>query len=964
MIILGGEPPFIENPAPRFGEVIKKFNKLTYAIQLATEEFNRNNAEKLETIGENVDIFVDTVAAPIDVHLDSRGAQHGETRASIGLSKKDNFRTATKAEQIALAPVQAFVTPEGAKASLVANNASFVLADYQLNDLYQFASFFYPDQYPIPTPTRVEPVRYFGASKKTGLLLNADRLIFSPYSDTAQYLNQSIFTSMPLGGSKGAKLGETVGLSSNFLTASWNTVGCDAADGSTAFFKPLADKQIYQYKNNLAMPGSNKNYLLYSLTGSATYKGLAVSVAPSGPGGNTVLALYHKFFYTANPGTDPTLVELVSGSYSALFNRMDTATYSGPANGSQAIPLANYVNLPAGATVEISGGSHGIVTTLMWNVVNAEMYLHVAVPVTARLGGVSRPLVFSFMMSIIPGSLLAGGGASFTMLGTRTPDTLGPDLLPVGTANYFQDGNQFDLLNLVQYPGAMLTSGELVKACSTKNGMRVKRFATAYKGLKDFLLAKRPTVDPKLAVSEVYAPSRHACFGLLPERILPYTNGGGQSSFLVYGANSKTGRFGWQEFGWTSDSIVSTQSGDGTFGIRLPDSIDDNENMADMPASMSVYVNQVGVGAAPSALVFNENNHFVGKSTFQFTNHTLTVGPSVALAVGSVMAIKAASGSVMARAAAANPAQLASYRVPQIQVFGLTNGRAVLVISDGLCYAEAAVVGLVVNGSTATLDFTLTNGLKLKPVTAGGQPAMTGNRTSASGDDVWLTYSDLLAVYVAQDTFQVVVTRAFGNVYGDLSFTINGFATATPSFVNGTVNKARLYQRNDAFDTVEELYPPLLLAGKGVYQHVPANTRFTTLMNEVGGGAAKIDPFNVNEAGWVRLPAGSRVVLNGRTTILDRDYAVKVGTSGTYYCYLQRLGTTLIAVASPVPRQPVNNEVLFGIATNGVLVLQKNYIVMDSKSISPTRHGSAVPYFADNGGQGVNQFFTARDVKA
>jgi len=959
MIILGGEPPFIENPAPRFGEVIKKFNKLTYAIQLATEEFNRNNAEKLETIGENVDIFVNTVALPIDAHLASRGAQHGETRASIGLSKKDNFRTATKAEQIALAPVQAFVTPEGAKASLVANNASFVLADYQLNDLYQFASFFYPDQYPIPTPTRVEPVRYFGASKKTGMLINTDRLIFSPYSDPAQYQNQSIFNSMPLGGSKGAKLGEITGLSSNYLTASWNTVGCNASDGSAVFFKPLADRQIYQYKNALAMPGSNFNYLLYNLFAATTYKGLALSSSFAG----TVLTLNHRFFYVANPTVDPTLTALVNSGYPALIDRFDTPAFTGSANGSQTIDLAAYVNLPEGAVMTLAGGSHGVVTTMFWNVNNAEIYMHVAVSVQVTLGSVSRNLVFSFMMSVIPGSLGAGGSATFRQLGTRAKDTLGADLLPVGQSNWFKDGNRYDLLNLVQYPGAMLSSGEMVKACSTKNGMRVKRFATTYKGIKDFLLANRPTVDPKLAVPEIYAPSRHACFGLLPERILPFTNGGGQSSFLVYGANSRTGRFGWQEFGWVSDSIVSTQSGDGTFGIRLPDSIDDNENMADMPSSMSAYVNQNNTGVATSALVFNENNHFVGKSSFQFSNHVLTVGANVALAIGSVMAIKAASGSVMARAAVANPLQDPSYRSPQIQVFGLTPGRALLVISDGLCYAEAAVVGLAVNGSTATLSFTQTNGLKLYQVTEGNQPAMTGNRTSASGDDVWLTYSDLLAVQVNANIFQVVVTRAFGNVYGDLSFTVNDFTTATPSFVKGTVNKARLYQRTDAFDCVEEIYPPLLLAGKGVYQHLPGNGRYATLMTEVGGGSGKVDPFNINETGWVRLPAGVRVVLNGRTTILDRDYAVKVGATGTYYCYLQRLGTTLIAVASTVIRQPANNEILFGIAVNGLLVLQKNYIVMDSKSISATRHGSAIPYFADNGGQGVNQFFTRRDVK-
>jgi hypothetical protein len=134
-------------------------------------------------------------------------------------------------------------------------------------------------------------------------------------------------------------------------------------------------------------------------------------------------------------------------------------------------------------------------------------------------------------------------------------------------------------------------------------------------------------------------------------------------------------------------------------------------------------------------------------------------------------------------------------------------------------------------------------------------------------------------------------------------------------------------------------------------------------MNEVGG-TTKVDPFNINQAGWVRLPAGARFVVNGRTIILDRDIAVQVATSGVTYCYLRRAGTSLSVIASSIQREPVNNEVLFGVSTNGVLALQKSYIVMDSRSISATRHGSAIPCFVDDGGQGVNHFFTRRDVKS
>jgi hypothetical protein len=959
MIILGGEPPFVEDPAPRFGEVIKKMNGLVEAIHTATDDFNNNNNGKLESITEQTQHFVDTVALPIDAHLAARGPQHGETKASVGLSKKDNFRTATLAEQIAFASVQAFVTPQGAKAAILASNGSFVLSDYQNNDLFQFASFFYPDYYPVVTPAVNDPIRYLGPSKKTGLLLNNDALVFSPVSDTSRYTYQSIFTSMPTGVAKGTRLGEIPNLNASYLTAAWNTVGCDTTDGLAAFFKPLADKKIYQYKNNLAMAGSNKNYLLYSMSPGAVYKGLAVSSSFAG----TVVSLYHKFFATGTPGTDPTLNPQVTPSYMALFDRFDAAPYSASANGSQAFNLMDYVTLPPGATIDISGGSHGIVTSLMWNVPNGEAYLHVAVPVTARLNGLIRKLVFSFMMSVVPGTLAPGGTATFKQLGTRAKDTLGTDLLPTGTPNWFKDGNQFDFFNLVQYPGVMLNSGELIKTASTKLGVRVKRFGTDYTSAKNWLLANRPTVDSRLASTEMYAPTRHACFGLIPERIIPYSHDTINTRYLVYGADEVTGRFGWRDLSWASSNIVSVQSGDGTFGISLPGQTVTNDNMADMPTGLSVYVNKSGVGVAPSALVFNDANGYVGKASFQYLNGALTIGADVALSVASLLSLRAASGSVMARAAVANPLVDPAQRDPSIQVFKLTATKAIVMISDGLNYAEVGVVDYTIASNMCSLNYGTTGTLKLFPATPAGQPAVSGNRSSASGDDTWMNYSDMLAVMVDVNTYNIVFPRAFGNVYGDVSCTVSGMTTANPSVTRGKVNPARLYQGLDAFDTVEEIYPAVLIPNKGVYQHEPTNTRAATLMNEVGG-TTKVDPFNINQAGWVRLPAGARFVVNGRTIILDRDIAVQVATSGVSYCYLRRSGTSLSVIASSIQREPVNNEVLFGISTNGVLALQKSYIVMDSRSISSTRHGSAIPCFIDDGGQGVNHFFTRRDVKS
>jgi hypothetical protein len=148
---------------------------------------------------------------------------------------------------------------------------------------------------------------------------------------------------------------------------------------------------------------------------------------------------------------------------------------------------------------------------------------------------------------------------------------LGTDLKPVGNSNWFKESDRFDMLNLTQYPGVILNTGEVIKSCATKNGIRIKRYKTSYVGLKGLLAATRPKIPAALAINEMYAPGRHACFGLIPERIVPYNHDSLNCQFLVFGADEVTGLFGWRDFSWVTSGIVSTQSGDGTFGIRLPD---------------------------------------------------------------------------------------------------------------------------------------------------------------------------------------------------------------------------------------------------------------------------------------------------------------------------------------------------------------------------------------------------------
>ena len=951
------EPPFVEDPQPTFGVVIQKLNDITIQAEERQLEFNRNIAEKLEQLDAHVTAWINGTIAPIDAHLALRGAVHGETKATVGLSKKDNFRTATLQEQINWANVNAFVTPQGAKASIEANTGQFDLTKYQRNGVFQFASYYYPDDYPSSPPATPEPPRFMIPNGRVPIMINGDRLLLSPRCDEARYTRQSLFLSLPFTGASRARLSEITNQVVRYTGTNWNMTGADISDGKVGFFRPLADKSIYNFTSSLPLPAGNRNYLLYNRFPNTTYKGLGVTAKLTGG----VLTINHRFFYVNAVESNPTMTELVTSAYMASFDKMG-GTAVAPANGSHIYNLLDFITLPAGATIAADADYPDAITTLVWNSIDYEMYLNINVPVVVTLGGVSKKLIWSFTESIIPGSLVAGGTAVFKTLGSRVKDVLPDTLIPASNASFFTENNPFDFNNIVQSPGVVLNSGMVVKAVSTKLGVRVKRYKTEYAGIKDWMMAKRPVVNPADASTEVFAPSRHNPFGPIPERVIPVTHNAGMTQHLVYGMNPATGLFSWSLLTWNDASIVSTQTGDNVFGVKLPELNDVVDNLGLMPKSVAVLVNKSAAGTGMNALCFTSANNYTGNAGFSYVNRVLTVGTPVKVAVPSMLSLQGAARGVVDRAKVLNPGVNHSLRKPEIQIFAVTGTKALVVISDGVGYAEAAAAPYAVANGLFTLDFKPSNGVALKPITPASNVVTPGNRTSGSGDNVWMNFADLQIVQVTPNNFNFVATRPFGNNYGDVSFSVTGFDTSIfPVFTPNRVNPVRLYAGTQQIDLVEELLPAILIPNKGVYQYDASNGAFTNTMSEVNG-VTKMDPFNINETGWIRIPSGGRVMLGGKAYVLGQEFALKVNMTGTTYCYLMRFGDVLAVAASPVRREVGNNEVMFGIAVNGVLIQTKDYLVMSNHVVSASRRGTAIPCFADDGVNGPNQFWTRRDV--
>jgi len=961
MIIHGGEPPFVEEPNPRFGGVIRKLNDLAYVVQEQTASYNDSTKTKLLDFQSNINKFVNDVVIPIANHIAKQGAVHGETKTTVGLGKKDNYRTATLAEQRALTDVNAFVTVQGAFQSIALNQPVFNSDGYQQNNVLQMASYFYPDGYPTSPPPTVEAIRYLGVAgmdNRATILLNADRMVFSVPQDDTVYARDSLFLSGPALVTRKTQLEEIPNVVGSLEGLCWNGIAAKSSTGKVNFFKSISDKHIYEFKDQLGMSASlARSYLLFSSFGDAVYKGLAA--AASLPDANTLL-VEHKGFQVNAFDADPTLVPIIGNDYQANYATIGvttTASFQLP----HSYYVGNFLSLPAGATAVFDPSTPPVIG-MFWNALDYEARVFIAAKVMVTLAnGKQIALTLRFMDSIIPGTLRAGGVASVKTVGTYVQDSIDANGVLSTGAQWFELFDAYNINSPIHNPGVVLGTGELVRGVATKNALRVKRFDTTFKSFKDWATGPRPFVHASRAFTEHVTPARHLSFTALPDRIIPLRKNNIGTNYLAYGLDPNTSKYNWLELIWdvgnVNDPLINNR-----YSVKEPLTIIGRKDMWAFPSGTSSYIAQGNTAINSNALVFNRYNSYKGYQTFSYVDGTLTLQNPVALNPSSLLSIQSRAADFIGRAAVVNPdPRLVALRELQIQVYALAYNKAVYAVSDGLGYVEIGIAPYSIANGLFTLDF-VNGALAQTPVTAPVTAPYGNSRTSASGDSVAMVFSDLIAYRSGSDTFDVAINRVYGNVYGDVGFRITGLSTANPAVVGRVNNPARLYSNMKSVDIVEELYPPFVLHEIGLFIYDPSrDSRFSTLMVQLSAPSVTLDPYSKNDSGWVYLPSGIKVVIAGTGYTIYQGQSIKVNPSGVTYCYLAKTGYGLSAFGSDKIREVSNSEVMFGVATNGVLEMNRNYLVVANHLVSSSRRGTAVPYFEDDGALGPNKFFTQRD---
>lgn len=954
MIIKGGEPPIIEQPEPQLGGLIKALNQLVFQSLDKTSDFNASSVQRLQHVQTKLAQMLVDVPLEIQQHLNARGAVHGETKATVGLGKKDNYRMGTIAEHRALANVQAFVNPAGLDNAIEANN-NFNIDGYQRNDLFPMAALHNSDLFETTTVTKAT-IPYF-KSGHCPIILQGDRVVLSPVQDDTLYPARSLFLSDAIQAATAMALSESPYVKYRYQNYSWNgRSALTTTDNKVTLFRPLANLKKYDYKQAFTIPG-RATYLLWDNYITDLVQGMAVGIDEIGTG---AVRYYQDVFKAINATTDPTLSSILPGTYRGVFTTMDF-TREQAFNAARDVTLANYITLPAGVTCVINTASpFKSLCTLVWNVPDHEAYLHTAIPVIFTSGTKKVEKILRFTDSIIFGDVTTGNEkASITTIGTLVKDTVDVNL-NFTTSQWFTDCDWTDVLNPVALPGVILPSGFVMNAVTTRNGIKVKYSSTTLKSATDWLKRYKSIPKPTQSITRHFSPSRYMSFGEVPERIIPLNNINGITQFLSYQIVSKTHAYGWEEHSWYRDDIMNTTPTNGrSLAPISPESSVVRSFKGDINPSLSVTVGANG-GVTINAKAFSNANNFTATTEFNYISGVITTGQPLVLAALTLSALRGLGTGVLNRAEVAyGPGYEKRHSELQIQVFCIDDAKLLAVVSDGLGYAEAGVFNYLINNGMLTASVPSSGNVLTRISQTGVKPGL-GARGSLTDNGVNLKFADALFYKVDANTLRVGLNRPFGNVFGDLSFTISNYTT-TPILSPGTTNPARLYSNNSPIDLVEELYPTLAIPRYGLFQYAPDSGVTETKLVEVGGSRT-MDPHLPPTADFCLAPAGTRVILGGRSFVLDKSYYLGYD-GGDAYFYLTRIGNVVTLEKFSTPQEPANNSVLFAKKVGGKYEISSSYIVLNNHVLSYQRKGSAIPVTVDTGDSiGSNIFFRNRDV--
>lgn len=876
----------------------------------------------------------------LDTHIATKGPIHGETKETIGLGLVDNLRTATLEEHVDGSD-DLFCTPAGVKYA---------------------AQFLVEPDYTGFIPQTVLPIAYF--KRLTGDL-SINSISFSPWTQSNKkgnlYITDGAYYVSLL-----SKNGGGVNYLSDLLTSrdlmyftpSGGTTAPKLAYGWNAKtgYQALSDgsKQLtfFDYAHN----GTGGEFAL-NFSGSVTGDYLSTLFDPLLDTSSLIGGLR-----LTQAGLNVTLTTITQPDESVATLLVDNTTgFSFNATGPKGtvrtgtinnlIPLADFITVTDATAVTIDPTYTAIDQThgygnMEWEVKGKSAILYTDAILRTTFQGVVKKIVARIALRLtISGSTYTIAPLSQVSMATITAGGIAV------SGNILFEEEIDSALHPVYGKGPFLSEGGHATSMASNQSFFLRAFTHDLTSLVDLAKNYHETLSLSGEYTKEYPGSFAAPIGVNIKRFIPFNSTASGLKVLTYPmANTSEDYYG--VLSWDSPQILqSSKNKPLYYRFKQASSLTNFTLSSTIPARLIVNSGADG-SVTVRGLSFLRSDYTAGTGKLVITENEVKASETWALDADSITTMESILSTFSTRShtayTSAGVAYDASKQSMSWSVGILTTSdditavtRCVVLLSDGCGYVGCQIVPTTPNSGTRTFTINRASLGTLTSMTFG--MAAVPDFSAAE----YLTppaYNDIMVLTRSDNSLEIAFNNAFKTKYGMVSFLYSGTTLTLDKIENPRVSVGN-------FPIIGKRgCCPISIPYYGIFRMTDNeeeffNANLNRYLNQYGDLTDDVVTMGGSDYHLIRIPAGTKVFLDGREFQMISGLVVYAQVGVTSYIYLTAAADNVMAEARTVKSEPAVDEIIYAVMDEaGNLVINDTYTVIDGFAVSYTRQGSSIPY--------------------
>ena len=876
----------------------------------------------------------------LDAHIATKGPIHGETKETIGLGLVDNLRTATLEEHVDGSD-NLFCTPAGVKYA---------------------AKFLVEPDYTGFIPQAVLPIAYF--KRLTGDL-SINSTSFSPWTQNNKkgnlYITDGAYYLSLL-----SKNGGGVNYLSDLLTSrdlmyftpSGGTVvpklayGWNAKTGYSALSDGSKHLTFFDYTHN----GTGGEFAL-NFSGSVVGNYLSTLFDPlldssSLIGGLklTQTGLSITLTTVTQPDeTVPTLtVDNTTGfSFTAVGPKGTVRT--GTINNT--IPLTDFITVTDATVVTIDPNYTAIDQThgygnMEWEVKGKSAILYTDAVLRTTFQGNIKKIVARIALRLT----ISGSSYTITPLSQVSMATITAGAIAVSGNILFEEDIDSPL-HPVYGKGPFLSEGGHATSMASNQSFFLRAFTHGLTNLTGLAKNYHESLALSGEYTKEYPGSFAAPIGVNIKRFIPFNSTASGLKVLTYPmANTSEDYYG--VLSWDTPQILqSSKNKPLYYRFKQVSSLTNFTLSSTIPSRLIVNSGADG-SVTVRGLSFLRSDYTAGSGKLTITENEVKQSESWALDGDSITTMESILSAFSTRSHTAytsagvaydSAAQSMSWSVGILttsdDITAVT--RCVVLLSDGCGYVGCQIVPTTANSTTKTFSINRTSLGTLTSMTFGMAAVPDFSPVAYQTPPA---YNDIMVLTRSDNSLEIAFNNAFKTKYGMAAFRYTGTTLTVDKVESPRVNVGN-------FPIVgKHGCCPISIPYYGIFRVTDNeeeffNTNLNRYLNQYGDLTDDVVTMGSSDYHLIRIPAGTKVFLNGREFQLISGLVVYAQVGVVSYIYLTAGADNVTADARTVKSEPSVDEIIYAVMDeNGNLTINDVYTVIDEFAVSYTRQGSSIPY--------------------